>query len=450
MISLRTPLGYAPRVPQAPGRATFSTAAGTVLATAGVAIGLGNIWRFPYMMGAWGGSAFLVLYLVIVVAFGIPALMAEYALGRLTRRGPVGAFAAARLPGARLWSGLLVLTIIVAGGYYAVVLGWVLRCAVAFARGAGTSGEQAFDATAGSLWVQLAFVAVTVGLSCAFLGLGVRRGIERLSVLALPLFFVLFGVLVVRVLTLEGGAAGLREFLVPRPGDFTSTTLFAAMGQAFFSLSLGGTFMVTYGSYLRSEQSIPGTAIGTALADVAAALLAGLIVVPAVFAFGLDLAGGPTLLFAALPEVFGHMPAGGLFGALFFLSVFLVGLLSLMAAFEVVVAAAGDALGWSRGRVLGALLILEVVLAVPALIVVGYIQYSDLVWGTTMQPLGSAIALVALAWCIGRARALEEIGRASRLPISGFLLAWIKYVLPAGILATLVYGWVSFFLGDRA
>ncbi|MCH6574817.1 MAG: sodium-dependent transporter, partial [Bacteroidetes bacterium] len=196
---------------------------------------------------------------------------------------------------------------------------------------------------------------------------GVKRGIERISKLALPVFFLLFATLIVRSLTLDGAMAGLREFLVPRWGDFTGATALAALGQAFFSLALGGTFMVIYGSYMRSEENIPKTAVLTAAADVGAALMAGLIVVPAALALGVSLKTGVPLLFEVMPEVFGKMPAGPLWGALFFGSIFLVAMLSLIAAYEVIAAAFIDGLGWSRGRVLGGVLVIELLLAVPAL-----------------------------------------------------------------------------------
>ena len=420
-------------------RAVFGTGWGVILTTAGAAIGLGNIWRFPYMMGEHGGLAFLVLYLGLVVAFGIPGLMAEYALGRHTRRGPVGAFHGAGMRGATFFSGLLLVTIVMAASYYGVVLAEVLHQAVRFGfaalrAGAPASGEQGFAAS-------MAWVVITVGLSGTAIALGLRTGIERLSTLVLPVFFVMFVALIVYVLGQDGAIEGLRQFLRPRLDDLTPATTLAALGQAVFSLGLGGTLMVMYGSYMRDHDSIPRIAIGTAGADVAAALLAGMLIVPAVFAVGVPLDSGPALLFTVMPKVFQGMPAGSVLGATFFLSVFLVGLLSLIAAYQVAVGAAVDVLGWSRLKGVVALAALQLVLSVPAVLWSGYIGVSDLVWGTTMMPVGSALAVVALAWFVGRAKALEEIGRRSRMPVTPLLLYWIKYVLPIGIAVILVYGW---------
>ena len=427
--------------PQPTSRAVFSTAWGVVLTTAGAAIGLGNIWRFPYMMGEHGGSAFLLMYLLLVVAFGIPGLMAEYALGRHTRRGPLGAFAAASMPAANWCSGLLLLTILMAGSYYAVVLAWVLRCTTSFALATATGGTAHAFGIDDSIAVQFTYVLVTILLACGAIVFGLRRGIERLSVFGLPLFFLLFIGLIVYVLRLDGALAGLRAFLIPQLDKLTPATGLAAMGQAFFSLGLGGTIMVTYGSYMRRGESIRRVAVGTALADVGAALMAGVIIVPAVLALGMSLDTGPALMFEVMPAVFKAMPAGNVVGAIFFLSVFFVGLLSLIAAYEVLVGAAEDVLGWPRRQTAWIVLAVQAALSVPAVLIDRYIGYSDLIWGTTMMPIGSALAVVALAWFIGRAKVLEQIRRHSGLPVPLWLFYWIKYVLPIGIVTMLVYGW---------
>jgi NSS family neurotransmitter:Na+ symporter len=318
----------------------------------------------------------------------------------------------------------------------------VLAAAMHFAQGAiDPAHPETLQVLPASLVTNVAYLVVTVAMTCGVIALGVRRGIERLSVVALPVFFLLLVVLIARVLTLDGALAGLRVYLLPELENFTPQAGLAALGQAFFSLGLGGTMMITYGSYLRRESSIPATAIGTAAADVGAALLAGLIIVPAVIAFGLDLAGGPALMFDVMPEVLVRMPAPRLLGVVFFGAIFLVGLLSLVAAYEVIVAAASDAWGWSRRRAMQAVLGVQVVLGLPALLIGDYIAWSDLVWGTTMQPVGSALGVIAVGWCLGRARALEEMAGHSHLPVHSFLFYWIKYVLPAGIIVMLLYGW---------
>lgn len=418
-------------------RETFSSSWGAVLTTAGVAIGLGNVWRFPYMMGLYGGSAFLILYLVLVFALGVPALTCEWGLGRSTRKGTLGAFHAVGFPGGKFWGALLLLTVTMAASYYGVVVAWVLDFA-AYAVAGRHADAGLFDHVQGSVLGQAPGLVVTVLVACLALGSGVRRGIERVSKTVLPVFFVLFVFLIARVLTLEGAMPELVRFLRPDWSQIDGEVVLAALGQAFFSLALGGTFMVVYGSYLGDKDRLFPQAAATAATDAAAALLAGLAVVPAVLALGLDLASGPALLFQVLPEVFARVPAGQLLAVVFFGSVFLVALLSLMAAYEVVVEALTRHLAWSRPKALLVVGVVELVLAVPALLSVDYVAQSDFLWGTTMQTLGGAIAVVALVWAAGRAEALEELGSyAAPRPV----LFWIRWVVPGAIFATLAYGW---------
>ncbi len=432
-------------MPASGERASFSSTWGTVLATAGVAIGLGNIWRFPYMMGEYGGAAFLFAYLFVMIAFAVPALMVEWALGRSTQRGTWASLSRAGLPGGKWWSGLLLLTVTMAASYYAVVLAWVLHFAVGLAwkavqTTASAPNVEAFTASAAA---QCLYVLITICLGCAILLGGARSGIERVSKAALPIFFLIFVLLIVRSLTLDGADAGLRTFLVPRWRDFRGSTALAAFGQAYFSLGLGGTFMVVYGSYMRSDVELPKTALLTGLMDAGAAIMAGLIVVPAAAAAGVPLASGWPLMFKVMPEVFQNMPAGNLFGSLFFFSVFVVAMLSLIAAYEVIVAAASDALAWPRRRTLWLILFVEVILAVPAIVYPKYIAYSDFIWGSTMQPVGSALSVVAMAWCLGRAKTLGELRANSSLPVPTWLYYWIKFGIPVGIASTLIYGWID-------
>ncbi len=413
------------------------------MATAGVAIGLGNIWRFPYMMGLFGGAAFLVVYLIVVLAFGVPALMCEWALGRHTRRGPMGAFERARLPGGRWWGYLLLLTIVMAASYYVVILGWVLYYGFLFSFSAATDpAQQIFDHLTGSPSVQFFFVWICIALGCLALASGVKSGIERISRIITPLFFGLFVFLIIQVLSLEGAVGKVWEFL-SRWEDFSADTVLGALGQGMFSLSLGGTFMVIYGSYLRKDDDIPKIALWTASLDVSAALMASLIVIPPVLVFGIDLASGPSLLFVVMGEVFQKLAWGTLLGAVFFFSIFLVAMLSLAGAYEVIVGAFQDVWGWQRRKTLGFILVTQSVLILPPILSQDYIFYSDLIWGSTMQPFGAALAVVALVWSIGRTRALEEIKRHSGLPVPPFLFYWIKYAVPAGVMIGLVYGWLG-------
>ena len=423
-------------------RSLFASSAGALFATAGVAIGLGNIWRFPYMMGRDGGVVFLLVYLFFALTVGAPMLMAEWTLGRETRRGPLGAYTRAGLRCGGFWGWLLVVTVVMSASYYGVVVARVLHVAVEVARTAATGGPTPDHARlTASIVEQYAYLALSVGLGCGVLGLGVRRGVERLSTIAIPLFFLIFVALIGRALALPGGVEGLGAFLTPRWSDFEARDALSALGQVIFSLGLGGTFMVVYGSYMRPGTHLGRTAIGTTLADVAAALLAALLIVPAAASVGAPLSSGPPLMFDVLPRVFRQTPAGGLLGSLFFFGVYLVAMLSLVAAYETLVAAMRDALGWTRRRTLALLFAAQTALALPAYLLPRYIEVSDFVWGTTLQPLGAALAVIALTWSLIRRRDLARRRAAGDSPLPEWLYCWLRYVVPVAILATLVAGW---------
>ena len=404
---------------QGSGRATFGSFYGALMAFIGVAVGLGNFWRFPYMAAAFGGGAFLLVYCAIVVAFGVPAIAAEFALGRLSRRNPLGAFRAVGMPGGRAAGWMVVTTIFVASSYYAVVVGWVLIYFLYGLTGAvGAARPDAlFQSLLGAFPVQLGATALVLGLGALVLLLGVRAGIERLSAIGLPVLFVLLLVLMARVLALPGVAAGLRFYLVPDFSKINVGVVAAALGQVFFSLSLGGTFHVTYGSYLGGDVDLRKSAWGTAVGDTLAAL------------------------FITVPRIFGHFAGGAWFIALFFGLLFFAAFLSSIAGLEVVIAMLVDEFRLSRTVAVLGVCGVELLLAVPAMRSVGWILKSDLFWGSTMQPLGSACALVALAWVVGRGRALEEVRRGARGKGFGALwFYWIRYVVPLGIVVILGLG----------
>jgi neurotransmitter:Na+ symporter, NSS family len=425
------------------GRATFGSFYGALMAFIGVAVGLGNFWRFPYMAAAFGGGAFLLVYCAIVLVFGVPAIAAEFALGRLTRRNPLGAFRAVGMPGGRAAGWMVVITIFVASSYYAVVVGWVLvYFAYSLTGAVGTARPDAlFQSLLGGFPLQLGATALVLGLGALVLLLGVRRGIERVSAIGLPLLFVLLLVLLVRVLSLPGVGAGVRFYLVPDFSKIDAGVVAAALGQVFFSLSLGGTFHVTYGSYLGGDVDLPRSAWGTAIGDTLAAVFAGFLVVPAAAMFGLDLSSGPPLTFVTVPRIFAHVAGGTGFAALFFGLLFFAAFLSSIAGLEVVIAMLVDEFHVSRRAAVLGVCAVELVLALPAMKSLAWILKSDLFWGSTMQPLGSACALVALAWVVGKGRALEEVRRGAAGGGFGTLwFYWIRYVVPLGIVVILALG----------
>ena len=429
-------------------RELFSSRWGSIFALLGVAIGLGNVWRFPYMMGLYGGGAFLLIYLVVVVVVGVPALMAEFALGRSTRQGPLTAFTAAGLPAGRILGGALYLGVGMAMSYYLVVVGWVLYYfALALANLVGLTDDfspESFASLQENWWLQVLCAALVAAASADVVARGVRRGIERASSLFVPLFGVLMVLLAIRSVTLDGAWDGIVYLVTPNWEQVTRRAVLAAVGQAFFSLGLGGTFFQIYASYLPRSESLQRRAVSTALGDVAASLLAAFAIMPAVFASGLSPASGPPLLFEVLPAACAAMPGGLIFAVVFFAGLGCVAFLSGVAAVEVLVGSLTDTLGLSRRRTAWIVCALLVVLGVPASVSTDYLELSDRVWGSTMQPLGSVVAVAALTWGLGRRKAVAELaaanGEAPRWV--GIWYLWLRYVVPLGVLGALVSGWI--------
>lgn len=427
-------------------RETFGSRFGSLMVLIGVAVGLANVWRFPYMTGSYGGATFVLLYVVFAVLLGVPAIMAEWTLGRLTRTGTAGAFVAVGMPFGRAIGFLLFFTVFMAESYYTLVVGQVLFYAfeTAFGGAAGADPAGHFDRTLTGItaWnVSVTFLTfAAIGVVLYF---GVRRGIESVSRVVMPLVFVALLVVIARSVTLPGAGEGLRFFLLPDWSKLNGSTALAALGQVFFSLSLGGTFFIVYGSYLRADEDIPGTAIATAGGDLLAAMLGGFAILPAVFAMGVEPAAGPSLLFITLPGVFAAMPGGALVGGLFFGALFLAAFLSAVAAMEVLVDGVQHYLGWSRGRALVVLIACDLIVALPSMASSAILGWNDLIWGSTMQPIGSALTLLALGWCVSRARLLDEIRRGASIGIGGFWIFWIRWVIPAAIVVVLVHGWLS-------
>ena len=256
-------------------REIFSTRVTTILTMVGVAVGLGNVWRFPYMMGQYGGSAFLIVYLVFVLCFAIPAVIAEWSLGRYTRHGPIGAMEHAFGPLGKFVGYLLVLTVLIANSYYVVIVGNVaFSTFFVVTTGFTTESLGLYSAGLGNgpLQAVVALFVIASGLWVVYRGVG--KGIERVSQLFVPLFGIMIITLIVMALRLPGAVTALTGFLSPDFSQLTPTSVFAALGQAFFSLSLGGTFYLVYGSYLREDANIARTALATGIGDASAALLA--------------------------------------------------------------------------------------------------------------------------------------------------------------------------------
>ena len=405
----------------------------------GVAVGLGNVWRFPYMMGQYGGSAFLVVYVVFVLIFAIPAVTAEWSLGRYTRHGPIGAMQRAFGPCGKWLGYLLVLTVLIANSYYVVIVGNVAFSAF-FAVSTGFTADSIPSYTAGldNGVLQAMVAALVIGAALWVVHRGIGKGIERVSKLFVPVFGIMIITLIILALRLPGATAALKEFLAPDFSQLTPTSLFAALGQAFFSLSLGGTFYLVYGSYLRDREDIPRTAIATGIGDASAALLASLFIVPAVLALGLNMQAGPLLIFETLPRMFAAIPAGRFIGTAFLIGLWMMAFLSTVAAFQVIVAAMTDSFKFSRIKAALVVGSVEVLLMLPSALNPDIIGTLDLIFGSGMQMLGSGLTIVALFWGCDKAVAVTQIFGGRTDGIRRLYLVWLKWAVPATLAVMLL------------
>jgi NSS family neurotransmitter:Na+ symporter len=428
-------------------RETFSSRFGGLMTIVGVSIGLGHVWRFPYMVGKFGGAAFVLFYTLVSIIVGVPALMAEFALGRYTRRGPVGAFQLGGFPFGRQVGWFFFFVVTAATGYYSAVIGWVLYYTIGQA---AMATHIPFDAAAilppdhgfvlRSFLLQTVCTAVVIAACAVVLIKGVRKGIETVSIVVLPAMTIVTILVMIRALTLPGAMAGVRFYLLEfRFADLTANVMAAAIGHAIFALSLGGTFMVVYGSYLRDDETLARPAWWTVIGDTGSSLIAGLAVIPAVFAFHLEPASGPGLIFNTLPRVFAAMPVGWLFGSLFFISLLGGGYLSDIGAVEVLVAGLTDNTKITRTKAVWVMSAACFLLAIPPSINNAIFVPWDLTFGSGMQTLGSLLAVITVGWCMHRGAALKQLFGAGEEPVPMWVYHWIRFGIPIIILGVGVY-----------
>lgn len=424
----------------------FGSSFGFIIACVGSAVGLGNIWMFPYRLGQYGGAAFLIPYLFFVLLFGWVGLSAEFGIGRLAGTGTIGAYEycfAARgkkkLGGALSWLPLMGSLGIAIG--YAVILGWVLNSLAGFVSGQLMSADPApfFQAAASSFGNPIWHTAV-VAVVCLVLIFGVSAGIERVSKVLMPLFFLLFLVLAAWVFTLPGAGEGYRFLFVPHWEQLLrAETWIMAMGQAFFSLSITGSGMIVYGAYLKKDADIPGASLRTAFFDTLAAMLSAVAIIPAVFAYGLDVARGPSLMFLTLPAVFQQMPMGQLFAVFFFLSVFFAGITSLINMFEAVVESWQS--HFNLNRKLAVLLCSAITLGVGLFLEaepnVG--QWMDFIT-IGVVPIGAVMGAVSIYYVLGWPKLRQELQLGRKKPISAAFGAVGRYVYVPLTILVLILG----------
>ncbi|MEM2444506.1 MAG: sodium-dependent transporter, partial [Sulfolobales archaeon] len=346
----------------------------------------------------------------------------------------------------------LLLVAVAAVSYYLVVIGWVLWYFIASVSGMylGVSAVSFFDSTLSSFWVQALMDSLVIGL-CVIICLGgVRKGIERASKYLMPIVYVVLLMILFKAVTLPNAIEGLYFYLRPEWSLLTPITLLAAAGQVFFSLGLGATWIFIYGSYIGDDRSTIEAGGWTAFGDTLASFIAGLAILPTVYAFGIDPNSGPPLLFITLPEIFKVLPMGMLLASLMFLGLLFAATLSAVPAFEIFADALQE-LGWSRKKSIITLAAIELVLGIPSMLSVEIILYNDLIWSSALQ-IGSLIAITVFAHILGKNKALLELSKSSKVGkhfmssyVGNFIYYWIKYFVPSIIILILIYGWYSWF-----
>lgn len=423
----------------------FKTSVGFVLACVGSAVGMGNIWLFPYRVGQYGGGAFLVPYILFIALFGMVGLSAEFAIGRHVRTGTLGAYEYcwSRKNKGKLgyilgWIPLMGSLGIAIG--YAVIVGWVVRSLAGSLSGAILQGNPAeYFGQATGAFGNVFWHTLVVLTAAAILMFGAAKGIEKINKILMPAFFILFALLAVWVAFLPGAKEGYRFLFQP---DWSALlqidTWVMAMGQAFFSLSITGSGMIVYGTYLDKNEDITKASMRTAFFDTVAAMLAALAIMPAVFAFGIEPNAGPPLMFITLPKVFAQMPAGRFFAVMFFLSVVFAGITSLVNMFEAVSESWQTRFHLSRKAAVG--------LCSGIVLLVGIFLESEPLVGKWMDlitiiivPFGAVLGAISIYYILGYEEIKEELETGKEKPLGRYFKPLAKYVyVPLAVIVFLL------------
>lgn len=431
-------------------RPHFATRLGVIATTVGSAVGLGNIWRFPYEAGTHGGGAFLLIYIACIIIVGIPVICAEFVMGRASRRNIFGAFRTLAPRGGRCWQAVGALGIIgsvLILSFYSVVAGWTVEYFVQSAAGtlaevASTERQAAFDTFTGG-WHCVLWTLVILGLNCLIVLGGVRKGIERASNLLMPLLFVLLVALAVNSLLLPGAADGLRFLFRPDLSTIDASVALGALGQAFFSLSLGIGTMMIYASYFSPQTPLLKTAATTAGLDTLVAMIAGVIIFPAVFTFGAEPSAGPKLVFEVLPDIFHQMPGGIVWSSLFFLLLLLASLTSTISMSEICVAYLNEQWGMSRRKAVAVNTGIAMALGTLCALSFGPLadfticgktvfNLFDYVASNIIMPLGGMLISVFTGWVLKRTVLRRELSPAPRALIRALAFS-LRYLAPGAI-----------------
>ena len=449
-------------------RSTFSGKLGFVLSAAGASVGLGNIWRFPYLAAKYGGGIFLLIYIILALTFGYSMIIAETALGRMTRKSPVGAFGKfgkSKWLSFGGWINAVIPILIVP--YYSVIGGWVIKYLIEYVK--GNSQKLAEDGyfsafISDGTSTEICFLVFAL-LTLAIIFAGVRNGVERVSKFMMPILVFLSVLIAIYSVTRPGALAGVKYFLVPNPANFSWMTVVAAMGAMFSSLSIAMGILVTFGSYMKRDVSIEGSTTNVEIFDTAIAIMAGLMIIPAVFAFsGGDpdtLQAGPALMFITIPKVFANMGFGTPIGIIFFLLVLMAALTSSIALTESAVSTFQDELRWPRK---GATVIVGIImvilgslsslgygpLAFVKIIGMQFLDFFDFLTNSVMMPIAAFATCILISRVIGVGKIEEEVeadgGSFKRKKVFRFMIRYLCPIFTVIILLSSVanaFGWIS-------
>lgn len=442
---------------------------GFILLSAGCAIGIGNVWKFPWMAGQYGGGIFVLIYLVFLLILGVPVLTMEFAMGRAAQKSPLKMYRQLK-PGSKWgWHGYVcLLGNVVLMMFYTTVAGWMLQYFVDTAAGmfagldtAGIEGK--FTGMLASPGTMATYMGIVVAVGFAVISFGVQKGLERVTKWMMMALILLMWVLALHSITLSSGAGGLAFYLIPdfqRMADIgVGSVIVGAMNQAFFTLSLGIGSMAIFGSYIGKEHALMGEAVRVSLLDTMVALCSGLIIFPACFAYGVDVGSGPALIFLTLPNVFNHIAFGRFWGSLFFLFLTFAAFSTVLAVFENIVCCICELTGWGRKKTCAVCCVSVFLLSLPCLLgfnlwqqvrpIAGHdiLDSEDFLVSNLMLPLGSVLFVLfcttryGWGWDKFLAEANEGIG----LKVAKWMRPYMTYVLPVIVFVILAAGLVSFF-----
>ncbi len=452
-------------------RENFGSRLGFLLISAGCAIGLGNVWRFPYIVGEYGGAAFVLIYLFFLAILGLPIMVMEFAVGRASKKSIARSFHELEPKGSKWhiysWFGI-------AGNYllmmfYTTIAGWMLIYFFKTARGEfigldTTAVGDVFGSLMGQPMTMSIFMIIVVVIAMLICGQGLQNGVEKITKVMMLCLLGLLLILAIRSVTLPGASEGLAFYLLPNFNAIVEIgvgeVVFAAMGQAFFTLSLGIGAMAIFGSYIGNEYTLTGEAINVTLLDTGVAFVAGLIIFPACFAFGVDPGQGPELIFVTLPNIFNAMPGGRLWGSLFFVFMSFAAFSTVIGVFENIISCAMDSRGWSRKKAVIINLFAIIILSFPCLL--GYnilsgiqplgagssiLDFEDFIVSNNLLPLGSIFYLI---FCVSRYgwgwdNFIKEAdqGKGVKFPVK--LRFYMTWILPLIVLYVFAMGYITKF-----